>query len=485
MILRLHLLGRFGLAVLLLCCGISLQAQDLCAGQSDPFTLTNVTGRVSTYTIPAGFSGSVDLSITGGNGGRAAQPILDILGNVSSTCASNGGRGNIVDGRVRIDATTPGALRPGGSLRFIIGEGGENEVQGAGFLVTSFIGGGGGGGSAILYQAPSSTTWDVVLVAGGGGGAYQVTVASVCGGSNTGGNAYLETNPANTGGGSAAVPIFANDGGGGGGAVGKGGGTPCIPTSFNVHGGFPGLSSGGAGGSDEGCPVIVVTAVTGGFGFGGGGAGVIVGGGGGGYAGGDARPAASGAGGGSFVSAFVSSESIILSGNGNGGNGAASFTIMPDPAVALCQPDFDVILPISGTAAISLASINNGSSLATCGVGTISIDVTSVNCSQAGQAVTVTLSAGSGNAVPTCTTNVTVIDNVAPVFDLICQLDQTYTTEDGDVCPADAVLSLNEGDELDVFTGWTVGGVDIESLNGCVSDNCTATARTPLPTSPI
>ncbi len=75
--------------------------------------------------------------------------------------------------------------------------------------------------------------------------------------------------------------------------------------------------------------------------------------------------------------------------------------------------------------------------------------------------------------------NVTINDGVdteAPVFDLACQIDQTFFTEDGNVCPADATISLSEGDEIDVFTGWTIGGISIPALQGCLSDNCTEEA---------
>ncbi|MEL7251881.1 MAG: T9SS type A sorting domain-containing protein, partial [Bacteroidota bacterium] len=68
---------------------------------------------------------------------------------------------------------------------------------------------------------------------------------------------------------------------------------------------------------------------------------------------------------------------------------------------------------------------------------------------------------------------ITVEDTEAPEFDLTCQVDLTFFTEAGDVCPADATISLNEGDELTIFDDWTVGGNAIFPLEGCVMDNCT------------
>ncbi|WP_439151887.1 HYR-like domain-containing protein [Winogradskyella sp.] len=70
---------------------------------------------------------------------------------------------------------------------------------------------------------------------------------------------------------------------------------------------------------------------------------------------------------------------------------------------------------------------------------------------------------------------VNVIDTKVPVFDLECQVDALeIRTSEGYDCPADAMISLNVGDEIDVNTGWTVGGYDIPQLAGCVSDNCAA-----------
>ncbi|MEL7426470.1 MAG: T9SS type A sorting domain-containing protein, partial [Bacteroidota bacterium] len=73
-----------------------------------------------------------------------------------------------------------------------------------------------------------------------------------------------------------------------------------------------------------------------------------------------------------------------------------------------------------------------------------------------------------------CDQIITIIDETAPVFDLACQIDAVFTTENGNVCPADVTISLNEGDELTVNDGWTIGGIPILPLSGCVSDNCTA-----------
>jgi hypothetical protein len=103
-------------------------------------------------------------------------------------------------------------------------------------------------------------------------------------------------------------------------------------------------------------------------------------------------------------------------------------------------------------------------------------DITVVDNGTCSRVITITFIAddGCGNFSDPFVCNYTFIDDTAPVFDLACQLDIVFTTEDGNVCPADATISLNEGDVIDASTGWTVGGVPILPLGSCVGDNCTA-----------
>jgi hypothetical protein len=104
------------------------------------------------------------------------------------------------------------------------------------------------------------------------------------------------------------------------------------------------------------------------------------------------------------------------------------------------------------------------------------IDVTDNGTCSRTIAVTFIADDGCGNDSEPFTFNYTFLDDTAPVFDLSCQIDAVFTTEDGNVCPADATISLNEGDVIDASTGWTVGGVPILPLGSCVGDNCTALA---------
>jgi hypothetical protein len=80
----------------------------------------------------------------------------------------------------------------------------------------------------------------------------------------------------------------------------------------------------------------------------------------------------------------------------------------------------------------------------------------------------------SGN-IATCEQLIIVSEDEAPVWDFDGQLELTLTTELDDAdCPLDAELGLSVGDEIITTDTWIAGGVEIESLAGFVSDNCTA-----------
>ena len=74
-----------------------------------------------------------------------------------------------------------------------------------------------------------------------------------------------------------------------------------------------------------------------------------------------------------------------------------------------------------------------------------------------------------------CTQKIRIYDTTAPVWDYECQIDGMAGTEDGADCPADAEISLNIGDEIDVYTAWTVAGLPVAGIGeDCIEDNCTA-----------
>ncbi|TXD71600.1 lectin-like protein, partial [Aequorivita antarctica] len=106
---------------------------------------------------------------------------------------------------------------------------------------------------------------------------------------------------------------------------------------------------------------------------------------------------------------------LVTDVNGNTATCTATVTVEDNIApVANCAAPFTIQLDANGDASITVANIENGSTDA-CGIASTSIDVTSFNCSNVGpNTVTLTVTDVNGNG-STCTTVVTVEDNVAPV----------------------------------------------------------------------
>lgn len=102
--------------------------------------------------------------------------------------------------------------------------------------------------------------------------------------------------------------------------------------------------------------------------------------------------------------------------NGQGVPAATVNTTVTDniAPIAICKP-ITVILDATGTANITTAMINNGSS-DNCSIQAITISKSSFNCTNLGaNNVILTVTDVSGN-ISTCNSVVTVVDNQAPVF---------------------------------------------------------------------
>ncbi|MEM9835620.1 MAG: hypothetical protein AAF828_03910, partial [Bacteroidota bacterium] len=103
----------------------------------------------------------IRITLYGADGGRVRYE-----GNFSNTKIKGGGGAEIA-ATFDLGLQYP-KLHPGGTLRFIVGERGQNGIAGA----NGDASGGGGGGTAVLYLAPGETdNWTILLVAGGGSGA--------------------------------------------------------------------------------------------------------------------------------------------------------------------------------------------------------------------------------------------------------------------------------------------------------------------------
>jgi gliding motility-associated-like protein len=140
----------------------------------------------------------------------------------------------------------------------------------------------------------------------------------------------------------------------------------------------------------------------------------------------------------------------VTDNNGNVSTCTATITVQDLVApTAICQA-VTTYLNASGVATINASDLNNGSSDNCGGALTFSASQTSFNCSEAGaNTVVLTVTDANGNTA-TCSTTVTVVDNIAPVA--VCQ-----------------AASIN----LDA-NGWAI--VTPAAINGGSTDNCAITS---------
>ncbi len=298
-----------------------------CAGSA----VSYVGNQVQDFVIPE-VVGQLQLTVRGADGGDASY-----TGGGGTTHTRLGGDGATAV-IICVIGNGPNQIAPGGTIRFIIGEKGENDHDPFTPLIPGSAWAGGGGGSGVLYLPPGETDWNnaIILAAAGGGGGG---VSSSASGSSLGGNAranecggdnFYENGVGQNPGG------FSLGGCGGAGGAGQGSGFPGAgggALSAAIHcdsggAGKAGFPNGGAGGAAG-------NRAEGGWGFGGGGVAGADGGGGGGYSGGGAGTSESawtgGAGGGSYLNTDYAIFANWSTGNANQENGNGSYFFITSP----------------------------------------------------------------------------------------------------------------------------------------------------------
>jgi regulation of enolase protein 1 (concanavalin A-like superfamily) len=374
------------------------------------------SGSYVDYLIPSDLGEDtyeIKLNLLGGDGGGA---------KVSGSCRARGGDGAYVTATFEI-GTGANQLKPGGTIRFIVGQGGSTGNNSGGTA------GDGGGGTGVIYTSnanpaglsniPSTdlgdaaSKWVILGVAGGGSGGLRNKVLGICAEALHG-----QGGRSSTGGGNGS-------GGGNGGNNGDGGanGDACgIGCELN---GTAGAGVFGDGDSGDGYKAEK-GGVTGGahydggtaysFGYGAGGARTGAGsGGGGGYSGGGGGGGVTderGGGGGSFVNSAAIESSKKSGGKSevDADNGYAEYQILEYGApVAVCNTSYIVnIDPTSTDLSLTTSEIDNGSY--DIGDGTIvgySIDKTDCSTLDYGSnTVTLSVTDDDGN-VSTCRSLVT------------------------------------------------------------------------------
>jgi PKD repeat protein len=198
-----------------------------------------------------------------------------------------------------------------------------------------------------------------------------------------------------------------------------------------------------------------------------------------------------------FTCANVGANTVILTVtdvNGNSSTCTATVTVADNIApTALCQ-SITVNLNAAGTASITAAQINNGSSDA-CGIASLTVSPSTFTCANIGaNIVTLTVTDNNGN-VSTCTATVTVVDNIAPVA--VCQNITIALNAAGTATITAAQVNNGSSDACGIsslsvspssFTCANVGAntvtLTVTDVNGNVS-TCTATVTIVDNTAPV
>ncbi len=133
-----------------------------------------------------------------------------------------------------------------------------------------------------------------------------------------------------------------------------------------------------------------------------------------------------------FDCSHVGDNTITLTvtdANGNTSTCTTVVTVEDNVAPeAICAAPFTIFLDFFGNASITVADIDNGSNDA-CGIASMTIDPSEFTCADIGDnVVTLTVTDNNGN-VSTCTTIVTVEDNLPP--QIVCPNDIVIDTEPG------------------------------------------------------
>lgn len=160
----------------------------------------------------------------------------------------------------------------------------------------------------------------------------------------------------------------------------------------------------------------------------------------------------------SFTCADIGANTVTLTVtdvNGNNSTCTATVTVEDNVApTATCQP-FTAQLDANGTVTITGADVDGGSTDA-CGIATLSVSPDTFSCAEIGDnTVTLTVTDVNGNT-STCTTTVTVEDNIAPTI----------------TCPGDFIVDNDPG-ICGAVVNYTVTTADNCSSGGPVSQTFT------------
>ncbi len=419
-----------------------------------------------------------------------------------------GGGGATVRASFEI-GTGAGQLQPGGTVRFVVGNRGQNDIS------NGVEGGGGGGGTGILYKHPSATItcsqpstdladanscWVILAVAGGGGGAFASDIAGTgtkgkggndgeCGKDGKGiggGNGGCNGNGGKEGEDGVSIAT-----GGGGGAFSDG----DTPTRGGKKGGFTGGDGGEIPPGKNGAE--------GGFGYGGGGSGSFAsylgglsgGGGGGGYSGGGGAYTNPGGGGGSFANlAAIAVDKEEGGADQTPDRGEASYLFNETNPSGMDIKCKDISITLSGGSyTLTPSEIDNGSTAEpdetislfigknlTVGGITFLIPATDItfDCNSIGDMNVILWAQSSSGQQGACTAIVEVMDDVDPVVNCTPVTITGSLDANGEyTLPISAIESSSSdacGNIVDKFLSqkdFTCTDIGLQTITLVVTDN--------------
>ena len=175
----------------------------------------------------------------------------------------------------------------------------------------------------------------------------------------------------------------------------------------------------------------------------------------------------------------------VADASGNSTSGLVNITVLDTTAPTVVTQNVTIYLDESGSATLTVADVDNGSS-DNCSIATYELSQTTFDCNSFSEVVTLTITDGSGN-VATGTATVYLDDTLAPVLDPVTPYT-AYLDASGSVTVVASDLAGNTTDNCngeisyelwqDVFTCSDLGSVSVAMQAWDIYENASETTVT-------